>query len=84
MNSITKYMNGHCDVVGGTVSTRSDEIAEKLRFLQNGIGAVPSPMDCYLVQRGLKTLALRMEAHQRNAMPIATMLEASPLVEKVA
>lgn len=83
MHSVTKYINGHSDVVGGVVVTNSDEINEKLRFLQNGIGAVPGPMDCYLALRGLKTLHVRMERHASNAMAIAKLLEAHPAVEKV-
>lgn len=83
MHSVTKYINGHSDVVGGIVATSDDSINEKLRFLQNGIGGVPSPMDCYLALRGLKTLHIRMERHASNAIAIANLLEAHPAVEKV-
>jgi cystathionine gamma-lyase len=82
-HSLTKYMNGHTDVVMGALIMRNDELAEKLRFLQNAVGAVPSPFDCYLVNRGLKTLAVRMQAHMRNGLAVATWLEANPRVEKV-
>ena len=83
MHSVTKYINGHSDVVMGVVATNSDELARRLRFLQNGVGAVPSPMDCYLALRGLKTLHLRMERHAINAQALAELLEAHPAVEKV-
>lgn len=83
LNSVTKYINGHSDVVGGVVSTNSDELLEKLRFIQNGVGAVPSPMDCYLALRGLKTLHIRMERCADNAMAIAKLLESHDNVEKV-
>jgi cystathionine gamma-lyase len=83
LNSITKYINGHSDVVGGIVAVNTDELNEKLRFIQNGVGAVPSPFDCYMTNRGMKTLHLRMERHARNALAVATMLEAHPFVEKV-
>ncbi len=74
VHSTTKYLNGHADVVGGAVVTRDDAIFTKLKFLQNAIGAVPSPMDCYLTLRGLRTLAIRMERHEQNATKIATWL----------
>jgi len=83
VHSTTKYLNGHCDVVGGCVVTNDDEIAERLKFLQNAIGAVPAPMDCYLVIRGLKTLTLRMERHQSNAQAIARFLDSHPAVSRV-
>lgn len=83
VHSITKYMNGHSDVVGGVLATSSDELYEKLKFLQNAIGAVPAPMDCFLVMRGLKTLHVRMERHQHNAMAIAQYLEKHPKIERV-
>eukprot|EP01083_Nonionella_stella_P127217 385410_1 len=67
MHSITKYMNGHSDVVGGVLATNNAELNEKLRFIQNGIGAVPSPFDCFLAHRGMKTLHLRMSALAKNA-----------------
>jgi cystathionine gamma-lyase len=65
VHSVTKYINGHSDVVMGVVCTNSEEIYKQLRFTQNGVGAVPSPFDCYLAHRGLKTLHLRMEAAAR-------------------
>ena len=86
VHSTTKYLNGHADVVGGAVLTSDPEVAERLRFLQNAIGAVPSPMDCFLVMRGTKTLPLRMERHTHNAKLIAGWLEGQVgkgLVEKV-
>ncbi|PVU86276.1 hypothetical protein BB559_006574 [Furculomyces boomerangus] len=83
VHSVTKYINGHSDVVMGAAVTNSDEIAERLRFLQNAIGAVPSPFDCYQALRGMKTLKLRMKQHETNAMAIAKVLEASPYVERV-
>lgn len=83
LHSTTKYLNGHSDVVGGAVLTNDDELAERLRFLQNAVGAVPSPHDCFLVLRGLKTLHLRMERHEHNAGELARWLEAHPAVERV-
>ncbi|XP_004679174.1 PREDICTED: cystathionine gamma-lyase [Condylura cristata] len=83
MYSATKYMNGHSDVVMGLVSLNSDTLHEKLRFLQNSIGAVPSPLDCYLCNRGLKTLQVRMEKHFENGMAVAQFLESHPLVDRV-
>jgi len=83
LHSVTKYLNGHSDAVMGVVVTNSDELASRIRFLQNAIGAVPSAFDCYLANRGLKTLHLRMEQHQRNAFAVARFLEASPYVTEV-
>ncbi len=83
VHSTTKYLNGHADVVGGVVVTSDEEVHERLRFLQNAIGAVPSPMDCFLVMRGTKTLAVRIERHVENARKVAAWLEAHPAVEKV-
>jgi cystathionine gamma-lyase len=83
VHSITKYMNGHSDVVGGVLATSSDDLYDKLKFLQNSIGAVPAPMDCFLVMRGLKTLHVRMERHAQNAMAIAQYLEKHPKIERV-
>ncbi|XP_066548107.1 cystathionine gamma-lyase isoform X2 [Amia ocellicauda] len=83
MYSATKYMNGHSDVVMGLVSVVDNSLYERLKFLQNAIGAVPSPFDCYLCNRGLKTLHLRMKQHFKNAMAVAKFLEADPRVEKV-
>src|SRR5688572_11425104 len=83
MHSVTKYINGHCDALLGVLVTNSEELYEQLKFLQNAIGAVPSPFDCFLAGRGLQTLHLRMEAHARNAVAIAKFLEAHPGVAKV-
>jgi cystathionine gamma-synthase len=74
LHSATKYLGGHSDVIGGLVATRSDELAERLRFHQNAAGAVPSPFDCFLVMRGLRTLAVRMERASTNAALIAAWL----------
>nr|WP_241250194.1 cystathionine gamma-synthase [Lujinxingia sediminis] len=83
VHSTTKFINGHSDVVGGVVITNDDEAAEKLRFLQNSIGAVPGPFDSWLVLRGVKTLAVRMRQHAANAQVIAEYLEKHEAVEKV-
>jgi cystathionine gamma-synthase len=73
-HSATKYLGGHSDTVNGVVVTSDDEVAEQLRFLQNAMGAVPGPLDCFLVLRGLRTLSLRMERHSANAIAVATFL----------
>lgn len=83
VHSITKYLGGHSDVVGGAVIVKDKELAERLAFLQNAVGAVPGPMDCFLVLRGLKTLHLRMDRHFENAMAILEFLEKHPKVEKL-
>jgi cystathionine gamma-synthase len=83
LHSATKYLGGHSDVIGGLIATRSDELAERLRFHQNAAGAVPSPFDCYLVMRGLRTLAVRMERATANALALATWLVDRPDVERV-
>jgi len=83
VHSTTKYLNGHADVVGGAVITSDEEVRERLSFLQNAIGAVPSPMDSFLVLRGTKTLHVRMERHVENARKVAAWLEAHPAVERV-
>lgn len=83
LNSVTKYINGHSDVVMGTVCTNSDELCEKLRFIQNGAGAIPGPHDSYMALRGLKTLHVRMERHEQNALILAKYLENHSAVEKV-
>ncbi|HEY8516954.1 MAG TPA: PLP-dependent aspartate aminotransferase family protein [Candidatus Binatia bacterium] len=83
LHSTTKYINGHSDVVGGALVTSDEELIAKLRHLQNAIGAVPSPMDCYLVLRGIKTLPLRMERHVETAAELARRLEGAPGVERV-
>lgn len=83
VHSTTKYLGGHSDVVGGAVITSDKELYEKLKFLQNAVGAVPGPMDCFLLLRGTKTLPLRMERHCQNAMAVAKHLLAHPEVAKV-
>mmetsp|Transcript_21764 Transcript_21764/g.32390 ORF Transcript_21764/g.32390 Transcript_21764/m.32390 type:complete len:398 (-) Transcript_21764:71-1264(-) len=83
VHSVTKYINGHSDVVMGVVATNNEKIYEKLKFLQNAIGAVPAPFDCYMAMRGLKTLQVRMKQHSANAMQVAQYLEAHPKVQRV-
>jgi cystathionine beta-lyase/cystathionine gamma-synthase len=83
VHSTTKYLNGHADVVGGAVVTDDAELAGRLRFVQNAAGAVPSPFDCYLVLRGIKTLPLRMRRCSATALELARWLEAHPKVERV-
>src|ERR687895_1353153 len=83
MHSMTKYLGGHSDTVGGFVATNDPTVAERLFFLQKSLGAVPGPFDCWLVLRGLKTLALRMRQHCENARAIAGWLEQQPAVTKV-
>jgi cystathionine gamma-synthase len=83
LHSATKYLGGHSDVVGGLIATRSNELAERLRFHQNAAGAVPSPFDCFLVMRGLRTLALRMERASANALVLALWLNERPEVGRV-
>ncbi|OQV15138.1 Cystathionine gamma-lyase [Hypsibius exemplaris] len=81
--SLTKYMNGHCDVVMGAAVVNDEKLYEKLFYLQRANGAVPSPIDCFLVSRGLKTLHLRMREHMTNGLIVAKFLESHPCVEKV-
>lgn len=83
VHSATKYLNGHSDVVGGAIITRSEELYERLKFLQNAVGAVPGPWDAWLVLRGIKTLALRVERHVQNARELAARLSGAPQVERV-
>jgi cystathionine gamma-synthase len=83
VHSATKYLAGHNDVVAGALVARDAALGERLTYLQNGIGAILGPQDAYLVIRGLKTLALRMEKHQANAREVAAWLAAHPLVERV-
>jgi cystathionine gamma-synthase len=83
VHSATKYLGGHSDVVGGCVVTRDEELAAGIGFVQNAAGAVPSPFDCYLVLRGLKTLAIRMERHCDNARAVVELLVDHPAVERV-
>ncbi|MCH1436846.1 MAG: PLP-dependent aspartate aminotransferase family protein [Flavobacteriales bacterium] len=83
VHSLTKYINGHSDVVGGAIMLNDKELYDKLWYLQNSIGPSQSPFDSWLVLRGIKTLAIRMEAHAKNAMIIAEFLENHPKIEKV-
>ena len=83
VHSTTKYINGHSDVIGGAAILNDEELGEKLAFLQNAVGGVPSPFDAFLTLRGIKTLALRMERHCGNAMHVAAFLSKHPKVEKV-
>uniref|UniRef100_A0A1Q3FRV4 cystathionine gamma-lyase n=1 Tax=Culex tarsalis TaxID=7177 RepID=A0A1Q3FRV4_CULTA len=83
MYSLSKYMNGHSDVVMGAAIMKDEDLYQKLVFLQVATGIVPSPFDCYLVNRGLKTLALRMERHKTNALAVAKFLEGHPKVDRV-
>jgi len=83
VHSTTKYLGGHSDVVGGFVATNDDELAGRIAFLQNAAGAVPGPFDCFLVQRGLKTLAVRMQRHDENALVVVDALGSHPAVASV-
>ncbi|MGH8992804.1 MAG: cystathionine gamma-synthase [Acidimicrobiia bacterium] len=83
VHSTTKYLGGHSDVLGGFVGLSDDGLAERLALLQSATGAVPGPVDCFLVLRGVKTLALRMERHCQNASAVAAMLSTHPAVEAV-
>src|SRR2546422_287993 len=83
VHSTTKYLGGHSDVVGGGVVTSSKELYETLKFHQNAAGAVPGPFDCWLVLRGIKTLAVRMERHASNALQVAQFLRGHPAVARV-
>ena len=82
-SSTSKYISGHNDVIGGFVATNSEELSEKIGYLQNAIGAIPSVFDCYMCLRSLKTLGLRMKQHEENAMEIAKFLESHPKIESV-
>jgi len=82
-HSTTKYINGHSDVVGGAVIVKDARLAEKIGYLQNAMGTCAGPQDCFLVLRGVKTLAVRMEAHNRSALEIAHWLEKHPKVARV-
>jgi cystathionine gamma-synthase len=83
LHSTTKYLGGHSDVVGGFVATSNDALSEQLAFLQKSLGAVPGPFDCWLVLRGVKTLAVRMDRQCESAVAIAARLEREPCVERV-
>lgn len=83
LHSTTKYLNGHSDVVGGAIVARESGLAEKIGFLQNTLGTCAGPFDCFLVLRGIRTLAVRMEEHNRNALTIARWLNSHPAVAEV-
>jgi len=83
IHSTTKYIGGHSDVVGGVLVLNDRDLYDRLKYLQNAIGAVPGPMDCFLTLRGIKTLAIRMEVHCRNAAAIANYLDDHPAVDTV-
>jgi len=83
VHSTTKYLGGHSDLIGGATVASDRKIQERLKFLQNAVGAVPGPMDCWLVLRGIKTLAVRMERHDANAARIVSFLQKEPRVERV-
>ena len=83
VHSSTKYLGGHSDVVGGFIAVNRDDLAERLSFVQNAVGAVPSPFDCYLLLRGVKTLGVRMERHCDNAQAVAEFLAGHPAVDRV-
>jgi cystathionine gamma-lyase len=83
LHSVTKYLNGHSDMVGGALVTSDEKLAESLRFLQNATGGVPGPMDCWLALRGTKTLAVRMKRHEENALVLARFLAGHPRVGTV-
>ena len=83
VHSCTKYLGGHSDVVMGVAVTNDDEVGERLHFIQKSVGATPGPMDCFLVLRGTKTLAVRMKQHDENGRQVAAWLAAHPRVERV-
>uniref|UniRef100_T1I6C9 cystathionine gamma-lyase n=1 Tax=Rhodnius prolixus TaxID=13249 RepID=T1I6C9_RHOPR len=83
MYSLTKYMDGHSDVIMGAMTTNNEDLYKRMMYLQNSMGIVPSPFDCYLVNRSLKTLAVRMNQHMKNAIIVAKHLEKHPSVERV-
>jgi cystathionine gamma-synthase len=83
VHSVTKYLGGHSDLIGGAIVTSDEQLIERLTFLQNAAGAVPGPMDCYLALRGMKTLAVRMRAHCRGAKAVADFLQTHPKVARV-
>jgi cystathionine gamma-synthase len=83
VHSSTKYLGGHSDVTGGFVAVNDASLAGRIAFLQNAVGAVPSPLDCYLVQRGVKTLAVRMERHCANAAVVVAFLSEHPAAADV-
>jgi cystathionine gamma-synthase len=83
VHSTTKYLGGHSDVIGGAIIGKDDSVRERLSFLQNAVGAVPGPLDCFLTLRGIKTLAVRMDRHSSNAARLADYLSKHPAVQDV-
>ena len=83
VHSTTKYLGGHSDLIGGATITKDKDVQSRLKYLQNAVGAIPGPLDCYLVLRGIKTLAVRMDRHNENARTISEFLTKQPKVEKV-
>ena len=84
MHSTTIYLSGHNQIIGGSIHTNDKNIFDKMKFIQKTIGAVPSPFDCFLTMLGLRTLHLRMERHNENAIEVASFLEKHPKVSRVA
>ncbi len=82
LHSSTKYLNGHCDLIGGCLMVRDEELFKQLKFIQFAAGAIPGVMDCFLLHRSLKTLAIRMVQHERNALEVASFLASHSKVEK--
>ena len=82
VHSTTKYLGGHSDLIGGATITKDEDVHSSLKYLQNAVGAVPGPLDCYLVLRGIKTLAVRMDRHSENAGVVSELLAKQPKVEK--
>jgi cystathionine gamma-synthase len=83
MHSTTKYLGGHSDAIGGMLITNDSELNTRLKFLQYAVGAIPGPLDCYLILRGIRTLAVRMDRHQENAAKVAAMLLEHDQIERV-
>tara|TARA_B100001123_G_scaffold433082_1_gene557108 strand:- start:2619 stop:3257 length:639 start_codon:yes stop_codon:yes gene_type:complete len=83
MHSITKYLNGHSDVIGGILIAKKQKIIDELKFIQMSVGSVPSPFDCWIVQRSLKTLSIRMKQHNQNAYEIAQILDSFNKIKSI-
>ena len=83
VHSTTKYLGGHSDLIGGATITKNEDVQSRLKYLQNAVGAIPGPLDCYLVLRGIKTLAVRMDRHNENTRTVSELLAKQPKVEKV-
>jgi cystathionine gamma-lyase len=83
VHSTTKYLGGHSDLIGGATITKDQDVQSRLKYLQNAVGAIPGPLDCYLVLRGIKTLAVRMDRHNENTRTVSEFLAKQPKVEKV-